>query len=60
MTSWLIMAGDVVFAEEESYDNSDSESGDDIYGYLGQFALPRVELEKEAHNLMGNGESSST
>ena len=54
------MAGDVVFAEEESYDDSDSESGDDIYGYLGQFALPRVELEKEAHNLMGNGESSST
>jgi len=31
------LVGDVlssVFAEEESYDDSDNKSGDDVYGYL--------------------------
>ena len=35
-----------IFGDEESLDDSDSESGDDIYGYLGTFVLPRDELEE--------------
>ena len=40
-----------VFANEDSFDDSDSESGDDIYGYLGAFTLSRGELERETCNL---------
>ena len=53
--SWL--SGDDVltniFGDEESLDDSDSESGDDIYGYLGAFVLPHDELEEESHILTG-------
>ena len=37
----------------QSLDDSDSESGDDIYGYLGAFVLPRGELEEELCILTG-------
>jgi len=36
------------FGDEDSFDDSDSESRDDIYGYLGTFAMPCGELEKES------------
>ena len=42
-----------IFADEESFDDSDSESGEDIYGYLGAFSLCRGELEEESRNLTG-------
>ena len=40
-----------IFADEDSFDDSDSESGDDIYGYLGAFAISRNELVKESRIL---------
>ena len=51
--SWL-SGDDVVsniFANEDSFDDSDSESGDDIYGYLGAFAVSRDELVEESRIL---------
>ena len=44
---------DNVFEDEESLDDSDSEDGGDIYGYLGSFAIPRNELEAESQRLCG-------
>ena len=43
-----------IFADEESFDDSDSESGEDIYGYLGACAIPREELIEEARSLIGS------
>ena len=40
-----------IFANEDSFDDNDSESGDDIYGYLGAFAVSRDELVEESHIL---------
>ena len=40
-----------IFANEDSFDDSDSESGDDIYGYLGAFAVSRDELVEESRIL---------
>ena len=42
-----------IFGDENSFDDSDSESGEDIYGYLGAFALSRHELEEESRILTG-------
>ena len=42
-----------IFGDEDSFDDSDSESGEDIYGYLGAFALSRHELEEESRILTG-------
>ena len=42
-----------IFGDEESLDDSDSESGDDIYGYLGTFVLPHGELEEQSCILTG-------
>ena len=42
--SW-ILGDDIVssiFADEETFDDSDS--GDDVYGYLGACTIPRGEL----------------
>ena len=53
--SWL-SGDDVVsniFVNEESFDDSDSESGDDIYGYLDAFAMSCCELVEESHILTG-------
>ena len=53
--SWL-SGDDVVsniFVDEESFDDSDSESGDGVYGYLGAFAMSRDELVEESHILTG-------
>ena len=51
--SWL--SGDNVvsnsFANKDSFDDSNSESRDDIYGYLGAFAVSRDELVEESHVL---------
>jgi len=46
------------FAEEESY--SDSESGDDVYRYLGPSTLPQVEFEEEACDLMWKSDNLSS
>ena len=53
-----------VFEDEQSLDDSDSEDGEDIYGYLGAFVVPRVELEGNSRHLSvringGNDETSS-
>ena len=40
-----------VIDDEESLDGSDSEDGEDIYGYLGAFVVPRGELEDESRVL---------
>ena len=53
-----------VFEDEQSIDNSDSEDGEDIYGYLGAFVVLHVELEGESRHLSvringGNNETSS-
>ena len=53
-----------VLEDEQSLDDSDSEDGKDIYGYLGAFVVPRVELEGESRHLSvringGNDETSS-
>ena len=37
-----------IFENEDSFDDSDGESGDDIYGYLGAFAVSRDELVEES------------
>ena len=42
-----------IFEDEDSFDDSDNESGEDIYGYLGVFALSRHELEEESRILTG-------
>jgi len=42
-----------ILADEDSFDDSDSESGEDIYGYLGAFTLSRGELEEESRILTG-------
>ena len=53
-----------IFVDEETFDDSDSESGDDVYGYLGARAIPRGELIEESYCLTGgvdeteNGEGS--
>jgi len=56
-------AGEVlssVFDEEDSFDDSGSESGDDIYAYLGEPMIPREELEEEARDLMEDRDDSSS
>lgn len=40
-----------VIDDEKSLDGSDSEDGEDIYGYLGAFVVPRGELEDESQVL---------
>ena len=40
-----------IFADEDSFDDSDSESRDDIYGYLGAFAMSCDELVEESCTL---------
>ena len=43
----MLLENDVVsniFADEESFNDSDSENGDDIYGYLGAVAMPCSKL----------------
>ena len=50
------MAEDVldnVFEDKESLDDSDSEDGEDIYGYLGSFAILRNVLEAISQRLHG-------
>lgn len=42
---------DDVFEDEQSLDDSDSEDGEDIYGYLGSVVVPRGELEGESRRL---------
>ena len=42
-----------MFEDEDGFDDSDSESGEDIYGCLGAFALSRHELEEESRILTG-------
>ena len=51
-----------VFEDEQSLDDSDSEDGEDIYGYLGAFVVPRVELEGESRHLSVriNGDNDET
>ena len=53
-----------VFEDEQSLDDSDSEDGEDIYGYLGAFVVLRVKLEGKSQHLSvringGNDETSS-
>ena len=53
--SWL-SADDVVshiLEDEDRFDDSDSEIGEDIYAYLGTFALSCAELEEELRALTG-------
>ena len=55
---------ETVFEDEQSLDDSNSEDGEDIYGYLGAFVVPRVKLEGELRHLSvringGNDETSS-
>ena len=48
---FTVLENDVVsniFVDEESFDDSDSESGDDIYGYLGAVAMPCSKLLEES------------
>jgi len=49
-----------IFAEEESYDDGDSERYNDVWGYLGPSTLPRVELEEEACDLIGHSQDSNS
>ena len=53
--SWLSADNVVshIFEDGDSFDDSDSKSGEDIYGYLGAFALSRHELEEEMRILTG-------
>ena len=46
--SWLSADNVVshILVDEDNFDDSDSEIGEDIYGYLGAFALSRAELKK--------------
>ena len=50
--AYLRLSGDDVvsniFVDEESFDDSDSESGDDVNGYLGAFAMSCDELVEES------------
>ena len=45
-----------IFADEETFDDSDSDSGDDVYGYLGACAIPRGELIEESNVLTGGAD----
>lgn len=45
-----------IFADEETFDDSDSDSGDDVYGYLGARAIPRRELVEESNVLTGGAD----
>ena len=47
-----------IFEDEDSFDDSDSESREDIYGYLGAFALSHAELEEELCALTGGAEET--
>ena len=46
------------FADEETFDDSDSDSdsGDDVYGYLGARAIARGELIEESNVLTGGAD----
>ena len=46
--SWLSVDNVVshILEDEDSFDDSDSEIREDIYGYLGAFALSHAELKK--------------
>ena len=53
-----------VFEDEQNLHDSDSEDGNDIYGYVGAFVVARVELEGKSRHLSvringGNDETSS-
>ena len=43
-----------IFADEETFDDSDSESGKDINGYLGARAIHREELIEKVCSLIGS------
>ena len=45
-----------IFADEETFDDSDSDSRDDVYGYLGARAIPRRELIEESNVLTGGAD----
>lgn len=47
-----------IFADEETFDDSDSDSGDDVYGYLGARAIPRGELIEELSALTGGADEA--
>ena len=55
--AYLRLLGDDVvsniFVVEESFNDSDSESGDDVYGYLGAFAMSCDEPVEESCILTG-------
>ena len=44
-----------IFADEETFNDSDSDSGDDVYGYLGARAIPRGELIDRKSNVLTGG-----
>ena len=45
-----------IFADEETFDDSDSDSRDDVYRYLGARAIPRRELIEESNVLTGGAD----
>ena len=45
-----------IFADEETFNDSDSDSRDDVYGYLGAHAIPRRELIEESNVLTGGAD----
>ena len=47
-----------IFADEETFDDSDSDSGDDVYGYLGARAIRRGELIEESDVLTGGADEA--
>ena len=51
--SWISSEGVLqnIFEDEEALDDSDSEDGKDVYGYLGSLVVPRDQLEEESQHL---------
>ena len=47
-----------IFVDEETFDDSDSDSGDDDYGYLGTRAISRGELIEESNVLTGGADEA--
>ena len=45
-----------IFADKETFDDSDSR--DDVYGYLGACAIPRGELIEESNVLTGEADEA--
>ena len=47
-----------ILEDEDSFNDRDSEISEDIYGYLGAFALSCAELEEESRALTGGAEEA--